>query len=110
VRKADNLPPYCAVVKKSGSLNFLDLSGPARPVMGEFTFAVLEEYMFNCLIFSLFYLFMYREHTMERLYFTIFSETIFTKTGLRNVHKVVTSYFHSIRRSVIQFFYALKRR
>ena len=25
---ADNLPPYCAVVKKSSSLNFLDPSGP----------------------------------------------------------------------------------
>ena len=35
MRKADNLPSYCAVVKKSGSLNFLDPSGPARPVMGE---------------------------------------------------------------------------
>ena len=29
MRKADNLPPYCAVVKKSGSLNFLDPSGPS---------------------------------------------------------------------------------
>ena len=28
MRKADNLPPYCAVVKKSGSLNFVDPSGP----------------------------------------------------------------------------------
>ena len=35
MRKADNLPPYRAVVKKSGSLNFLDPSGPAWPVMGE---------------------------------------------------------------------------
>ena len=35
VRKADNLPPYRAVVMKSVSLNFLDPSGPARPVMGE---------------------------------------------------------------------------
>ena len=34
MRKADNLPPYCAVVKKSGSLNFLDPSGPAWPVTG----------------------------------------------------------------------------
>jgi hypothetical protein len=33
--QADNLPLYYAVVKKSGSLNFLDPSGPARPVMGE---------------------------------------------------------------------------
>ena len=35
MRKADNLPPYCAIVKKSGSFNFLDPSGPAWPVMGE---------------------------------------------------------------------------
>ena len=31
MRKADNLPPSCAVVTKSGSLNFLEPSGP---VMG----------------------------------------------------------------------------
>ena len=34
MREADNLPPYCAVVKKSRSLNFLGPSGPARPVTG----------------------------------------------------------------------------
>ena len=32
MRKADNLPRYCVVVKKSRSLNFLDTSGPAWPV------------------------------------------------------------------------------
>jgi len=31
VRKADNLPPSCAVVTKSGNLNFLE---PYGPVMG----------------------------------------------------------------------------
>ena len=31
VSKADNLPPSCAVVTKSGSLNFLEAPGP---VMG----------------------------------------------------------------------------
>ena len=30
VRKADSLPPYRAVVMKSGSLNFLEPSGPAQ--------------------------------------------------------------------------------
>ena len=40
MRKADNLPPYRAVVMKSGSLNFLEPSGPARPVMGELSSAV----------------------------------------------------------------------
>ena len=34
MRKADNLPPYSAVVKKSRILKFLDPSGPARPVKG----------------------------------------------------------------------------
>jgi len=34
VRKADNLPPYCAVVMKSGNLNFLEPSGHLEPVMG----------------------------------------------------------------------------
>jgi len=30
VRKADNLTPSCAVVTKSGSLNFLEPSGPVK--------------------------------------------------------------------------------
>ena len=30
MRKADNLPPSCAVVKKSGTLNFLEPSGPVQ--------------------------------------------------------------------------------
>ena len=34
MRKADSLPPYGAVVKKSRSLNFLDPSGSAWPVTG----------------------------------------------------------------------------
>ena len=34
MRKPDNLPPYCGVVKKSRSLNSLDPSGPAWPVTG----------------------------------------------------------------------------
>ena len=34
MRNADNLPPYCAIVKKSRSLIFLDPSGPAWPVTG----------------------------------------------------------------------------
>ena len=33
MRKADNLPPSCAVVTKSGSLNFLEPLGHSRPVM-----------------------------------------------------------------------------
>ena len=34
MRKADNLPPSCAVVKKSGSINFLEPSGPVQTCDG----------------------------------------------------------------------------
>jgi len=34
VRKADNLPPSCAVVTKSGNLNFLEPSGPLQACNG----------------------------------------------------------------------------
>ena len=34
MRKADNLPPYRAVVMKSGSLNFLEPSGPPQACYG----------------------------------------------------------------------------
>ena len=34
VRKADNLPLSCAVVTKSGNLNFLELSGPLQTCNG----------------------------------------------------------------------------
>jgi len=32
--KADNLPPSCAVVTKSGNLNFLETSGPVQACNG----------------------------------------------------------------------------
>ena len=34
MRKADNLPPFCAVVTKSGNLNFLEPSGPLQVCNG----------------------------------------------------------------------------
>jgi len=34
VRKADNLPPSCAVVTKSGNFNFLESSGPVQACNG----------------------------------------------------------------------------
>ena len=33
VRKADNLPPSCAIVMKSGNLNFLEPSGPVTGLL-----------------------------------------------------------------------------
>ena len=32
--KADNLPPSCAVVTKSGNLNFMEPSGPVQACNG----------------------------------------------------------------------------
>ena len=34
MRNADNLPPSCAVVNKSGHLNFLEPSGPVQACNG----------------------------------------------------------------------------
>ena len=34
MRKADNLPPSCAVVTKSGNINFLEPSGPLQACNG----------------------------------------------------------------------------
>jgi len=34
VRKADNLPPSCAVVTKSGKINFLEHSGTVQACIG----------------------------------------------------------------------------
>jgi hypothetical protein len=34
VRRADNLKPFCAVVKKSGNLNFVEPSGPLQACNG----------------------------------------------------------------------------
>jgi len=34
VRRADNLPPYCTVVTKSGNLNFLEPSGTLQACNG----------------------------------------------------------------------------
>jgi len=34
VRTADNLPPSCAVITKSGNLNFLETSGPLQAFNG----------------------------------------------------------------------------
>ena len=39
--KADNLPPFCAVVTKSGNLNFLEPSGPVQACNGSAFFLVV---------------------------------------------------------------------
>ena len=41
--KADNLPPFCAVVTKSGNLNFLEPSGPVQAGNGTALPLLLEE-------------------------------------------------------------------
>jgi len=56
VHKADNLPPSCAVVTKSGNLNFLEPSGPVQACNGP---ALLLE---MCLFYR--YVAMYRFATL----------------------------------------------
>ena len=47
---ADNLPPSCAVVTKSGNLNFLELSGPLQVCNGDcFTFMKCISWIINYL-------------------------------------------------------------
>ena len=51
MRKADNLPPSCAVVTKSGNLNFLEPSGPLQACDGTalpFTLLFLQSKGFYC--------------------------------------------------------------
>jgi len=53
VRKADNLPPSCAVVMKSGNLNFLEPSGPVQAYNGNalpFIFTTLCHHGFGNLL------------------------------------------------------------
>ena len=48
MRKAENLPPSCAVVTKSGSLNFLELSGPLQACNGtDLTFITFKQFFLN---------------------------------------------------------------
>ena len=72
VRKADNLPPSCAVVTKSGNLNFLEPSGPLRACNG----TALPFYLFTSyntskptfLLFTLTVFYMFRRHYLRHLH------------------------------------------
>ena len=53
MHKADNLPPSCAVVMKSGSLNFLEPSGPVQACNGTdlplpYMFQLLNSHLQAC--------------------------------------------------------------
>ena len=49
MRRADNLPPSCAVVMKSGNLNLLEPSGPLQACNGTaFTFFI-QFNLFGCI-------------------------------------------------------------
>jgi len=50
VRKADNLPPFCAVVTKSGSLNFLEHSGPVQACNGTALSLLQSVWILRCLL------------------------------------------------------------
>ena len=56
MRKADNLPPSCAVVMKSGNLNFLEPCGPLQACNGTALpfYNIISSYLFMCFPSSLF--------------------------------------------------------
>ena len=80
--KADNLPPSCAVVMKSGNLNFLEPSGPLRPVTG------------------LLYLFAFYHVSMQ---YVFISHT----TGTADLHQSPASQFRNFQ---VFFFYLLSEK
>jgi len=49
VRKADNLPPSCALFKKSGSFNFLETSGPLQACNGTALIIYIYIYLYSFL-------------------------------------------------------------
>ena len=59
VRKADNLPPSCALVTKSGNLNFLEPSGPVQACNG----TALPLYICICVCIYI-YIYIYIHETM----------------------------------------------
>ena len=58
MRKADNLPPSCAVVTKSGSLNFLERSGPIQTCNGTALTFILYTILLLCFLLFLIFLFL----------------------------------------------------
>jgi len=49
LRKADNLSPSCAIVTKSGNLNFLEPSGPVQACSGtDLHFTIINGYSYPC--------------------------------------------------------------
>jgi len=66
VRKADNLPPSCAVVTKSGNVNFLEPSGPVQAVNGT---ALLLPLLSLPYVWVLLYLELFIIHVFTPLWF-----------------------------------------
>jgi len=50
VRKADILPPSCAVVTKSGNLNFLEPSGPVTELLYLYRILTWKLVIYLCFI------------------------------------------------------------
>ena len=44
MRKADNLPPSCAIVMKSGNLNFLEPSGPVMGLLYLYLYLICKSH------------------------------------------------------------------
>jgi hypothetical protein len=60
MRKADNLPPSCAVVTKSGNLNFLEPSGSVQACNGTALSFIIQSIFLSTVTVYRFYLNCYR--------------------------------------------------
>ena len=65
MHKADNLPPSCAIVTKSGKLNFLEPSGPLRTCNG--TALHLYMYIYGTFIYIYIYICHFGGHVVAQL-------------------------------------------
>ena len=88
MREADKLPPSCAVVTKSGSLNFMEPSGPVQACNG----TALPFYVFGAHVLII---------SRSKLHYT--ASGIISLIGGRPVHEAATYRCDDTRGYVIQF-------
>ena len=72
MRKADNLPPSCAVVMKSGNLNFLEPSGPVEACNGTDLPSLIKEHIYIYLYVCVYSYITKGMHTKVYLYILIY--------------------------------------
>ena len=81
MRKADNLPPSCDVVTKSGNLNFLEPSGPLQACNG----TALAFFYYVAVPFVVNYNLLYNNFTSDFVNPRVFMKLAAVSTSLRHL-------------------------